>query len=170
MRYLVHLKNILLHKYYVFFACLKLKVPLYLAIFHDISKFKLSEFIPYAKYYYNKDGSHADVKDKHGELEYTKEANNIKVAWLYHSHTNRHHWNYWITIRSDGLIYPNIIPDKYIKEMVADWIGASKAYNLNIKVIDWYNKEKENLILHQDTRTKIEKILQILEYNGNNRN
>lgn len=33
---------------------------------HDISKFRPSEFIPYAKFFYNSDGSKRQIRDKTG--------------------------------------------------------------------------------------------------------
>jgi hypothetical protein len=53
------------------------------------------------------------------------------------------------------------MPDKYIIEMVCDWVGAGKAqgYNKPNEVQDWYNKNKNNMILHPVTREKIEKMI-----------
>ena len=161
-RYFSYFKKVLIHKYYVFLACLKLKAPLYLAITHDISKFTLEEFVPYAKYFYDKDGNPNSIKNNHGEYDDSKQGQDFHSAWLYHTNRNKHHWNYWSIIRNDSSINPMPIPEKYIKEMVADWIGAAKAYNPDVVVIDWYRKEKDNLIFHDNTRKRIEEILETL--------
>ena len=55
-RNIAYLKYVLRHKWFVFLACVKLKVPLYLAIFHDFSKFGFVEFDNYAKTFFDKNG------------------------------------------------------------------------------------------------------------------
>lgn len=164
-RYIVYINKVIKHKYFVFLACLKLKVPLYLAIMHDISKFSLEEFIPYARYFYDENGNPNPIKNNHGEYDYTKQGQDFHFAWLYHINRNKHHWNYWAMIKDDSSVVPMQIPSKYIKEMVADWIGAAKVYNPDVTVQSWYEKEKNNLIFHNDTRKQIEEILGILEEN-----
>ena len=59
--------------------------------------------------------------------------------------------------------YPKILdmPLKYRKEMLADWIGAGKAINGFNDVENWYKKNKNNLLLHDDTREWIEEHLKI---------
>jgi hypothetical protein len=49
--YLKYLLYVLEHKWNVGIECLKMGMPLH-ALTHDLSKFRPSEFIPYAKYFY----------------------------------------------------------------------------------------------------------------------
>jgi hypothetical protein len=59
--------------------------------------------------------------------------------------------------------YPIAIPmpDTYRKEMLADWRGAGKAINGKDDTKSWYLKNKDNMILHPDTREWIEDQLEI---------
>ena len=55
-RYRRYLSYVLRHKLYVLRAARKLGIP-WRGLVHDVSKFRPSEFIPYARYFYNPDGS-----------------------------------------------------------------------------------------------------------------
>lgn len=48
------------------------------------------------------------------------------------------------------------MPDKYVKEMLADWIGAGMAIHGKNDVKSWYKANKDNMILHPETRQWIE--------------
>jgi hypothetical protein len=115
--YIKYLWLVLKHKYFVIVAGLRLGAPLHLLLLHDLSKLSPAEFTHYARRVY-------------GCKEYT---DGFKRAWLHHQNSNPHHWEYWIQrsphdreVNSDMLVD---IPDKYILEMMADWMGASRAYN-----------------------------------------
>ena len=54
---------------------------------HDKSKYSKEEMPAYDNHFYNKD------KEKPGE--FTK-------AWNHHQKFNKHHWQYWIIVNSDG--------------------------------------------------------------------
>ena len=113
-KYIKYFNTICKHKWYVFIECCKLGI-IWQGIIHDMSKFSLSEFIASAKYY-NGDGN--DIEYQH--------------AWLHHKGHNKHHWEYWVDWESrTGEYILTEIPLKYMKEMYADIIGASKAYNKN---------------------------------------
>jgi putative NADPH-quinone reductase len=55
------------------------------------------------------------------------------------------------------------MPHKYLVEMICDWIGAGKAYNNGSYTIndmnEWYESNKDRIVLHEDTRELIEFIL-----------
>ncbi len=113
-KYIKYLKTICVHKWYVFVECFKQGI-IWQGIVHDLSKFSPSEFIASAKYY-NDDGN---------DYEYQQ-------AWLHHKGHNKHHWEWWVDWNScDGSYIITKIPLKYMKEMYADMVGASKAYNKN---------------------------------------
>jgi len=158
-RYIVYLKKVLTHKWFVFLACLNLGVPFYLAVLHDISKFSSVEFVPYAKYFYNKKGESNQIRNAHGSYDPAKQADSFRYAWLHHQNHNKHHFGYWCIIGNDSVISPMQIPDIYVREMIADWIGAGKAYSSKSTPQEWYDKEKGNLILHEKTRIRIEELL-----------
>lgn|SRR5574344_129054 len=113
-KYIKYFNTICIHKWYVFIECCKLGI-IWQGIMHDMSKFSPSEFVASAKYY-NGDGN--DIEYQH--------------AWLHHKGHNKHHWEYWVDWNSStGEYILTEIPLKYMKEMYADMIGASKAYNKN---------------------------------------
>lgn len=114
-----YLGVILRHKFYVFVAGLRLKVPIARLIKHDMSKFSRAEFSQYRQRFYG------DAKDPVG----------FKEALLHHYNSNDHHWEYWIILKrsfvSDGTAdteAPVPMPKAAVREMVADWMGASIAY------------------------------------------
>lgn len=115
--YYKHFITIVKHKYYVFQECFKMGIY-WQGVIHDISKFSYQEFVNSAKYFQG-DSSPIDAeKIKKGYSE----------AWLHHKGRNKHHWQYWIDYDRNGNEIVCKIPEKYLKEMVADLIGASKAY------------------------------------------
>ena len=63
-------------------------------------------------------------------------------------------------IVSSGNIAPVALrmPERYAKEMLADWRGAGRAYG-NPDTKAWYLKRRNNIILHHDTRQWVEEQL-----------
>lgn len=113
------------HKAFVFRAGLKTRAPLVRLIIHDLSKFSPAEAPHYGRQFFG------DKSDPDG----------FAAAWLHHQNRNPHHWEYWIsrtthtrsTLTSQGSkheggekILP--MPEWAVREMVADWMGASRAY------------------------------------------
>lgn len=138
---------ILKHKWFVFLAGLKITVPLYLLLLHDLSKFSYSEYRHYQRQFFG----HADKPE------------NFIRAWVHHQNHNPHHWEYWIPRTShDKVNYPKNkpipMPWKYVREMVADWMGASRAYTGVWPKNDdwpWFEKNYKKLRLHMVTRNRI---------------
>lgn len=52
------------------------------------------------------------------------------------------------------------MPLKYAKEMLADWRGAGKAQG-KPDAKAWYEKNKNNMLLHPETRQWIEEQLEL---------
>ena len=157
-----YLKSQLLHKWFVFVECCKLGIP-WLGIIHDLSKFFPSEWIPYARYFYGNYPEWA-MMGVWGKTYYTgptKESvsKDFDVAWLHHQHRNKHHWQRWLltldSARSDGKLFPLPMPDKYRREMLADWRGAGRAYG-NSNTAAWYAENREQIQLHPETRKWLE--------------
>jgi len=147
MKQLKYLKYVIIHKYYVFEACVKLQVPLLQALFHDISKLSPAEFTAYATKFYSSSKLPEIAKHRY------------KRAWLHHIHHNPHHWEHWIIPGKPNTILP--IPDKYRKEMLADWIGAGKAQSGTDNTQEWYMANRHKIILHPKTRKWVEGMLDI---------
>lgn len=147
MHYLKYIWYLIRHKYYVGKECWANKLY-WQAIFHDFSKIYPGEFIPYARFFYT---------DKY------KNHSAFGLAWLYHQHRNRHHWQYWLLKEDEGATVPMEMPEKYVKEMLCDWYGAGKAQGFHspkedkyLETRNWYNINKHKMILHENTRKYIE--------------
>lgn len=152
----------------MFLKCRKLNI-LWLGIIHDWSKFLPDEFLPYARHFYGKYPKFAEIK--HLPAIYTgltqeDIAYQFDFGWLHHQHRNKHHWQRWLltldSARSDGKSFPLPMPDKYRREMLADWRGAGRAYG-NSNTADWYTKNKAHIQLHPDTQQWIEAQLGLAE-------
>jgi hypothetical protein len=150
MKLFTHLKYILIHKYYVFIQCVKHGQPL-LGLIHDVSKFLPSEFIPYAKYAYTD-----YFQNLHGSYQ-AGDSGNIEfdLGWTLHRRRNKHHWQFWI-ISSN----PIDMEEKYIIEMLCDWMGAIKAQKNNIVVEEWYDKHKSEMSLSSGTKKVLDRLIQ----------
>lgn len=167
--YLQYLRYILVHKYFVFVAGLKVDASLWLLFIHDWSKFLPSEFFPYADYFYNKEKQSHEGLDAIGEYGLAELApfgyymiDRFNVAWLLHQRRNPHHWQYWYLMQDNDPSFPLPMPEKYAREMVADWAGAGRAITGKWEVGTWYENNKEKTLLHPDTRQFIEGLLQDL--------
>jgi len=150
-----YLKYVLRHKWFVFVEGRKLGVPLYLLILHDISKFRPFEWMAYAKTFYAKDGTPR-----------YESSNDFHLAWLMHIHRNKHHWQYWILYHDDGGYRILEMPDKYRREMLADWRGAGRAQKNPLSTKDWYLKRFDTMKLNWGTKEWIEKELGIDHWEG----
>jgi len=149
MKYLKHLKTILKHKLYVLKACIDCGIP-YRGLKHDLSKLSPIEFFSSAKYFV---GSSSPIAKEKSAIGYSK-------AWQHHKGRNTHHWQYWLD-EECGSIYAIKLPIKDLIELVCDWIGAEKAY-LPVwneqEPLNYYNKQKDLMILHPETRALLEDI------------
>ena len=135
-----------------------LSVPAEQLACHDDSKWGHDEFQHYARQ------AHGDKGDPIG---YAR-------AWLHHQNSNPHHWEYWI-LRSDG-VGPRYghhcapanngavdgcleMPEQYVREMVADWMGASFAYTGSWNIGDWLTANLDRMKIHPATLNNIIVIL-----------
>ena len=55
-------------------------------------------------------------------------------------------------------LQPLPMPDKYRREMLADWMGAGRAYG-NPDTLIWYIRNRKQIILHEETRKWVEQQL-----------
>lgn len=178
-RHWQYLKYVLRHKWFVFWAAVGLRVPLWIAITHDWDKFLPDEWFPYARCFYAPDGS-----------KQYRESGDFTLAWMKHQHRNKHHWQYWLNAGTTPLSRTNVLvwdrgtasiiidgvaydwqgeisvreemSDVYRREMLADWIGAGQAMGKPF-VWEWYSDNREAMILHPDTRRWIEAELARME-------
>jgi hypothetical protein len=162
MKHLKYLRYVLRHKWFVFVECLKLGVPLWIAVFHDWDKFLPDEWFPYVGYFHGT-YLYKNVSDIPGGLKslgiYPKTKadadREFADAWNAHQKRNKHHWQYWLITwdRGDTECLP--MPDVYAREMLADWRGAGIALG-KPDTAAWYAQNKDKMKLHPDTRAWIE--------------
>lgn len=136
--YWQYFKYVLEHKKNVFIECWK--EGLYVHAFtHDLSKFRPSEFIPYARYFY---------------VDKEKYKNGFDKAWKLHYKRNKHHWNHWRNTKCMSLI-----PIKYIDQMICDWKAMSRKFGDTAQAyyLNNYNKIK----LRRESRLMLELCLGI---------
>jgi hypothetical protein len=143
-----YLKYVLRHKWFVFWACIGLRVPIWVAFFHDWDKFLPEEWFPYVNRFYGKDNN---VDEAMQDISY-------QYAWLHHQQRNRHHWQYWRLGRDSGEQVLLPMPELYIREMVADWKGAGRALGKPDYQL-WYTQNYEIIQLHPETRNRVDELL-----------
>lgn len=154
-RYIAYLKYVLVHKWFVMLECWKR--GLYrLGIIRDFSKFLPSEFVPYAKYFYTEKGKTVKRRDATGYYKPSDTGQkDFDFSWLLHQKRNKHHWQWWILPQDDGKEKIFNMPLKYKIEMICDWYGAGRAQK-STSVKEWYDKNKNKMRLHPDTRKWVE--------------
>jgi hypothetical protein len=155
-----YLKYVIKHKWFVFLECRKLGVT-WLGLIHDWSKFLPSEWFPYVRSFYNPDGSSRAVRDETGYYDPGSISAEFDRAWLHHQHWNKHHWQHWILVQDEDADKLLPMPDKYRREMLADWRGAGMAITGQDNTSEWYRKNRNKIELHADTQDWVEGQLEI---------
>ncbi|AOQ24571.1 hypothetical protein MTAT_19140 [Moorella thermoacetica] len=154
VKHFKYLSYILRHKWFVFLESCKLGIP-WQGLKHDLSKFSPTEWFPYAETFY---GNNASPRDSTGAYDPSQVGGAFDYAWLHHQHCNPHHWQWWVILGDAGSQKVLPIPDRYRKEMLADWRGAGRAQR-KPNTREWYLKNKDKMVLHPATRTWIEEQL-----------
>jgi Family of unknown function (DUF5662) len=141
-----YLRYILRHKWFVFQYGRQLSIP-WLALLHDNSKFLPDEWFPYCDFFYGNGHDRERKRDA------------FRVAWLLHQNRNRHHWQFWMLVNDEEPPRLLPMPDRYRREMLADWKGAGRAITGIEDAHGWYAKNREKMHLHAETREWIEQQL-----------
>ena len=129
---------------------------------HDLSKYSLTELKTGAKYYVGTRSPNSLEREEKGYSE----------AWLHHKGRNKHHLEYWMDydVHGDQHIAGMRMPEKYVAEMVADRIAASKIYKkdkyTDASPLEYYMSKRDFHILHPQTRDLLEKLLNMLAEQG----
>lgn len=156
------------HKVAVYRAGRRLGVGRWQLLIHDLSKLRPDEWRPYAEWFYGcRGGSWYDAGKEspltpHGEDMRAERKSAFDDAWLLHQHRNPHHWQFWVLREDSGKVKVLMMPDKYRREMLADWMGAGMAirgHGLDQAITEtraWYEKTTEGRQLHLSTRTLVE--------------
>ncbi len=153
-----YLRYFLVHKRDVFAWCCRYGIPL-AGIVHDLSKFHPREWFPYVDYFYG--GPWPESNHGYSGTKGWVQAR-FDAAWLHHIHSNPHHHQYWVLRADDGKVTALPMPDRYRREMLADWRGAGMAINGEDEPQNWYLKNRENMLLHPETRRWVEYELGLL--------
>ena len=136
-----YLKYVLRHKKFVWVEGRKLNVGRLQLLVHDWQKFTPTEWRPYVDKFYR------GVQDKHA----------FNTAWHHHVRYGKHHWQYWVIFNGMGKTVPLKMPEKYRREMLADWRAAGMAQGKGNDAREWYEKYKHRMLLHEATRAYIER-------------
>lgn len=160
MKFIKHFITITKHRHLVMRYCFKLGIG-FQGLLHDLSKYSLSEFIPGAKYY---QGTRSP-NDKEREVK------GYSTAWMHHKGRNKHHVEYWVDINRETNQYePVIMPLKYVKEMFADRVAATKIYKKkdyqDKDVLEYYLYREANLKMHPVTAKTLEEWMVVLKEKG----
>jgi len=150
-RHLAYLSYVLRHKWFVMIECWRHGL-IWRGLVHDLSKFRPSEWFPYARYFYAKDGSPEQRRDSTGYYKPHDTGNAaFDFAWLLHQKRNRHHWQWWIlpTDEEGGKVLE--MSTVYRTEMVCDWIGAGRAQGHGRDVTRWFRENRHKMRFHQIT-------------------
>lgn len=149
--HLAYLRYVLRHKWFVLLAGLDLGVPLWQLLIHDWSKFLPREWFPYVGYF-----------DTPKERQRPDAAQRFDLAWNHHQKVQPHHWQHWLLVTDSDAprLRPLPMPDRFVREMIADWRGAGRAL-ARPDTVSWYIANSEQIILHPDTRRRVEQLLEI---------
>lgn len=150
--YWEYFKTVMKHKWHVGKACFSMGLY-WQGIVHDMSKLSITEFVAYAQYFNGANKSAWEYR--------------FNEAWMHHIAHNPHHWEYWVDF-TNGKPSPVDMPEKYIKEMACDWVGAGKAYNKTWDTgepLRFWEKNKDSIILSDKTKKTFLDILRSINTN-----
>lgn len=143
-RYWEYLKALLRHKYFVFLEGRKLGLGIARLLIHDWDKFGPRMFASYARSFNAPDGS-----------KWYQPSADFDLTWNRHQKVSKHHWQAWVLMEDSGAVKVLKMPDADMREMLADWRGAGRAYG-NPDTKGWYEKTAHARKLHPETQAWIE--------------
>ena len=155
-----HFRTISKHRHCVIRNCFKAGIG-FQGLFHDLSKYSFAEFLPGAKYYQGTRSPNVAERMENG----------YSTAWMHHKGRNKHHFEYWTDYDyQTHVVSPMPMPKKYIAEMFCDRLAASKIYQgknyTNHYPLEYFNQSKTTRFIHPDTSKELEKMLVILDEQG----
>jgi len=155
-----HFKTITRHRHAVIKHCFKCGIG-FQGLFHDLSKYSFTEFIPGARYY---QGTRSPI-DKDREL------HGYSLAWMHHKGRNKHHFEYWTDINPETKQYePVEMPFNYVVEMFCDRVAACKIYKgadyTDADALNYFLKNKARDVMNPKTAELLEKLLRMVAEKG----
>ena len=141
-----HIRNIIVHKYWVYQFGSMMGINSWRLLMHDMSKFSPIEFLESVKYY---QGTSSPIPA-------CKKDNGYSKAWQHHKGRNPHHYEYWTDNYDYGSRTLIPIPFEYIEEMIADWCAAGRTYQgekFTFKSqCDWWESKRLAAAIHPKTK------------------
>ncbi len=155
-----HFSTITRHRHKVIAHCYKAGI-LWQGLFHDLSKYSLTEFIPGARNYLGDESPNVKEREQYG----------FSRAWLHHQGRNKHHFEYWVDYDEElNCKKPVEMPTKYLIEMFCDRVAASKIYYGSDydekKPYEYFDKGRKRRWMHKETSRKLEELLIMLRDKG----
>lgn len=151
-----YFKFVIQHKWFVFIAGLKIgperwyQWPLWVMrlVLHDWDKFTPVEWRGYKRRFDNGNNFAAMADDPV-----------YHMAYHMHMKRNKHHREWWVSVRETG--QPRVLPmdTNSRREMLADMQGQGRAVG-KVDITQWYLDWRENMQLHSDTQAWLD--LQII--------
>ena len=155
-----HFKTITKHRHAVIRHCFKCGIG-WQGLFHDLSKYSPTEFIPGAKYY---------LGDK-SPNEKEREILGYSLAWMHHKGRNKHHFEYWNDVNPATKRYePVPMPARYVVEMFCDRVAACKIYRgkeyKDSAALEYFLRGNARAKMHETTADMLEEWLRMLAEKG----
>lgn len=155
-----HFMTITRHRHEVIKNCVRAGIGVK-GLFHDLSKYSPTEFIPGVKYY---QGTRSPNESEREHIGYS-------TAWMHHKGRNRHHYEYWNDYNPKTKQLEGVkMPARYFVEMICDRIAASKIYygeNYNdSSALNYYLGRKGRILMHPETEAELKKVLTMLSEKG----
>ncbi|MDO4966520.1 MAG: DUF5662 family protein [Lachnospiraceae bacterium] len=157
-----HFITITKHRHAVIKHCFKAGIG-FQGLFHDLSKYSPTEFIPGAKYY---QGTRSPNEAEREDLGFSR-------AWMHHKGRNKHHFEYWTDYDFKTKTMQGMpMPDRYLIEMFCDRVAASKIYQgknyrpeSSFEYFD-RGRNRRGLLIHPYTSERLEFLLRMLKDEG----
>ena len=145
-----HFYTITRHRHRVIAHCARAGVG-FQGLFHDLSKYSPTEFLPGAKYY----------QGTRSPNEMERELYGYSLAWMHHKGRNRHHFEYWNDLNTETKMYePVRMPMRFVKEMFCDRVAASKIYQgtnyTDAHPLTYFRRGNARKKMHADTADLLE--------------
>ena len=155
-----HFRTITKHRHKVIAHCFRAGIG-FQGLFHDLSKYSPTEFVPGVKYY----------QGTRSPNERERELFGYSAAWLHHKGRNRHHFEYWNDLNPATKMYePVPMPMRYVKEMFCDRVAASKIYQgenyTDQHPLEYFRRGNARKKMHPDTADLLEEWLRMLAEKG----
>ena len=155
-----HFHTITKHRHKVIYHCFKTGIG-WQGLFHDLSKYSPTEFIPGAKHYLGTRSPNERERELFG----------YSLAWMHHKGRNKHHFEYWNDVNPATKQYePVPMPLRYVTEMFCDRVAACKIYRgqnyADNAALEYFIRGNARSKMHSETADILEEWLTMLAERG----